>query len=130
MTGIDEVQVWQEEFYKDLHRHPDVWGEEARTAEKVTRKLQEIGADEVLQIGGGVVGIIRNGDGRRVLFRADMDALPVTEATGLEYASTEPGKMHACGHDAHVASGAGRGRSAGQEQGRVVRHLSRPVPTR
>lgn len=107
MTGIDEVQAWQEEFYKDLHRHPDLWGEEARTAEKVTKKLQEIGADEVLQIGGGVVGLIRNGEGRRVLFRADMDALPVTEATGLEYASTEPGKMHACGHDAHVASALG-----------------------
>lgn len=107
MNGIDQIQPWQEEFYKDLHRHPDVWGEEARTAEKVTRKLQEVGADEILQIGGGVVGIIRNGDGRRVLFRADMDALPVTEATGLEYASTEPGKMHACGHDAHVASGLG-----------------------
>jgi amidohydrolase len=107
MTGIDEVQPWQEEFYKDLHRHPDVWGEEARTAEKVTQKLQQIGADEVVQIGGGVVGIIRNGEGRRVLFRADMDALPVTEATGLEYASTEPGKMHACGHDAHVASALG-----------------------
>ncbi len=84
MNGIDGVQAWQEEFYKDLHRHPDVWGEEARTAQKVTTKLQEIGADEVLQIGGGVVGIIRNGEGRRVLFRADMDALPVTEATGLE----------------------------------------------
>ena len=53
-TGIDQVQPWQEEFYKDLHRHPDLWGEEARTAEKVTKKLQEIGADEVLQIGGGV----------------------------------------------------------------------------
>jgi amidohydrolase len=107
MNGIDQIQPWQEEFYKDLHRYPDVWGEEARTAEKVTRKLQEVGVDEILQIGGGVVGIVRNGDGRRVLFRADMDALPVTEATGLEYASTEAGKMHACGHDAHVASGLG-----------------------
>ena len=107
MTGINEVQPWQEEFYKDLHRHPDVWGEEARTAQKVTKKLQEIGADEILQIGGGVVGIIRNGEGRRVLFRADMDALPVTEATGLEYTSTEPGKAHVCGHDAHVASALG-----------------------
>ena len=106
-TGIDEVQAWQEEFYKDLHRHPDVWGEEARTAAKVTKKLQEVGADEILQIGGGVVGIIRNGDGRRILFRADMDALPVTEATGLEYTSTEPGKAHVCGHDAHVASALG-----------------------
>jgi len=107
MNGIDQIQPWQEEFYKDLHRHPDVWGEEARTAEKVTRKLQEVGVDEILQIGGGVVGIIRNGDGRRVLFRADMDALPVTEATGLEYSSTEQGKSHVCGHDAHVASGLG-----------------------
>jgi len=107
MNGIDQIQPWQEEFYKDLHRHPDVWGEEARTAEKVTKKLQEVGVDEILQIGGGVVGIVRNGDGRSVLFRADMDALPVTEATGLEYSSTEPGKSHVCGHDAHVASGLG-----------------------
>ena len=106
-NGIDEIQGWQEEFYKDLHRHPDVWGEEARTAAKVTSKLQEIGVDEVRQIGGGVVGIIRNGEGRRVLFRADMDALPVTEATGLDYASVESGKMHACGHDTHVACGLG-----------------------
>ncbi len=106
-NGIDEIQGWQEEFYKDLHQHPDVWGEEARTAATVTAKLEEIGADEILQIGGGVVGIFRNGEGRRVLFRADMDALPVTEATGLDYASTEEGKMHACGHDAHVASALG-----------------------
>ena len=124
MNGIDQIQPWQEEFYKDLHRHPDVWGEEARTAEKVTRKLQEIGADEILQIGGGVVGVIRNGDGRRVLFRADMDALPVTEATGLDYASTEPGKMHACGHDTHVAKLAGAARLLAERRselaGRVV----------
>lgn len=104
MDGIDEIQVWQEEFYKDLHRHPDVWGEEARTAAKITAKLKEIGVEETLQIGGGVVGIIRNGDGGKLLFRADMDALPVTEATNLEYKSVENGKMHACGHDAHVAS--------------------------
>jgi amidohydrolase len=106
-AGLDEIQVWQEEFYKDLHRHPDVWPDEARTAAKVTAKLQEIGVDEILQIGGGVVGIIRNGEGRKVLFRADMDALPVTEATNLEYKSLEEGKMHACGHDAHVAWGLG-----------------------
>lgn len=106
-AGIEEVMPWQEEFYKDLHRHPDLSGEEGRTAEKITKKLQEIGVDEVLQIGGGVVGIIRNGAGPKVLFRADMDALPVTEATGLDYASVEQGKMHACGHDAHVASGLG-----------------------
>lgn len=106
-AGLDEIQVWQEEFYKDLHRHPDVWPDEARTAEKITRKLEELGVDQILQVGGGVVGIIRNGEGRKVLFRADMDALPVTEATDLEYKSVEPGKMHACGHDAHVASGLG-----------------------
>ena len=106
-AGLDEIQVWQEEFYKDLHRHPDVWPDEARTAAKITAQLEEIGMDDILQIGGGVVGIIRNGDGPKVLFRADMDALPVTEATDLEYKSVEPGKMHACGHDAHVACGLG-----------------------
>ncbi|WP_132992800.1 amidohydrolase [Gordonia zhaorongruii] len=106
-AGIDETQVWQEEFYKDLHRHPDVWPDEARTAAKIVRKLKEIGVDDVLEIGGGVVCIIRNGDGRKVLYRADMDALPGTEQTGLEYTSQEPGKMHACGHDAHVAWGLG-----------------------
>lgn len=106
-AGLEEIQVWQEEFYKDLHQHPDVWPDEARTAEKVTRQLEEIGVDQILQVGGGVVGIIRNGEGRKVLFRADMDALPVTELTDLPYKSVEPGKMHACGHDAHVASGLG-----------------------
>lgn len=107
MNGLQDNLVWQTEFYKDLHMHPDVWPEEARTAAKVTAKLQEIGVDEILQIGGGVVGIIRNGEGRTVLFRADMDALPVTEATNLEYKSVEEGKMHACGHDFHVAAGLG-----------------------
>lgn len=106
-AGLDEIQVWQEELYKDLHQHPDVWPDEARTAEKVTARLEQLGVDEILQIGGGVVGIVRNGEGRKVLFRADMDALPVTEATDLAYKSVEPGKMHACGHDAHVASGLG-----------------------
>src|SRR4051812_11438871 len=61
MNGIDQIQPWQEEFYKDLHRHPPS-GVTTRTAEKVTRKLQEVGVDEILQIGGGVVGVVRNGD--------------------------------------------------------------------
>lgn len=107
LTGIEDMQGWMTDFYKDLHRHPDVWGEEARTAAKITAKLQEFGADQIHQVGGGVVGVFRNGGSKSVLFRADMDALPVTEATGLDYASVEPGKMHACGHDAHVASGLG-----------------------
>ncbi len=105
--GIEETLVWQTEFYKDLHRHPELSGEEVRTAQNITKKLEEFGADEILQIGGGVVGIFRNGAGRTVLYRADMDALPVSEATDLEYASTQPGKMHACGHDLHVACGLG-----------------------
>ncbi|MDO5683998.1 MAG: amidohydrolase [Propionibacteriaceae bacterium] len=105
--GIEETLVWQTEFYKDLHRHPELSGEEVRTAQNITTKLQEFGADEILQIGGGVVGIFRNGPGRTVLYRADIDALPVTEATNLDYASLEAGKMHACGHDMHVACGLG-----------------------
>lgn len=118
LAGIDDQHGWMVDFYKDLHRHPDLWGQEARTAGKITAKLQEFNPDDILQIGGGVVAIFRNGPGKKVLFRADMDALPVTEATGLDYASVEPGKMHACGHDGHVASGLvaasqfGRNRSA------------------
>lgn len=88
---------------------------ETETAAEITRRLQSYGY-EVQQIGGGVVGVLANGEGKTVLFRADMDAMPVVEATGLPYASTKTaidatgatvGVMHACGHDAHVTCGLG-----------------------
>lgn len=93
-------------IYKDLHAHPELGFEETRTAAIVAAQLRAWGVDEVHEgIGGtGVVGLVRGkGRGnRRIGLRADMDALPITEATGLPHASTVPGKMHACGHDAHT----------------------------
>ncbi|MGC1505828.1 MAG: M20 aminoacylase family protein [Sulfitobacter sp.] len=93
-------------IFKDLHAHPEIGFTETRTAAIVADKLREYGVDEVhVGIGQtGVVGIIKgNREGaRRVGVRADMDALPITEETNLAYASTNPGVMHACGHDSHT----------------------------
>ena len=91
--------------YRDLHRHPELAFEEIRTAGIAEAALRAAGYDVTAGIGGtGVVGVLRNGDGPTVLVRADMDGLPVTEDTGLEYASTVDGRMHACGHDVHVST--------------------------
>lgn len=108
-----EVRAWQEELYRDLHRHPELSHAEHRTAGRAADRLQRSGFVAHTGIGGtGVVGVLANGAGPTVLLRADMDALPVQEATGLPYASTviadgadgQPVPvMHACGHDMHVA---------------------------
>jgi hippurate hydrolase len=113
LSGLDEVRAWQEDFYRDLHQHPELSHEEHRTAAAVAERLRALGYDVHDGIGGtGVVGVLPNGEGRHVLLRADMDALPVREATGLPYASTVTSAdatgadvpvMHACGHDVHVA---------------------------
>ncbi|MFJ9414581.1 amidohydrolase [Streptomyces sp. NPDC101227] len=90
-------------LYEDLHRHPELGFHETRTAAEAARRLTAYGYDVTTGIGGtGVTGVLRNGPGPVVLLRADMDALPVTERSGLDYASTTPGRMHACGHDVHV----------------------------
>ncbi|BBX07121.1 amidohydrolase [Mycolicibacterium aichiense] len=112
LAGLPAVRQWQEDFYRDLHRHPELSHQEHRTAGLVAEKLRESGIEVREGIGGtGVIGIIRAGEGPVVLLRADMDALPVQEATGLAYASTERAidasgnevpVMHACGHDVHV----------------------------
>ncbi|MFO7855827.1 MAG: amidohydrolase [Paracoccaceae bacterium] len=98
------------EWRRDLHAHPELGYEEERTAGIVAEKLRAFGFDAVeTGVGGtGVVGILHGATGpaesaeRRVLLRADMDALPMDEHTGLPYASTAPGRMHACGHDGHT----------------------------
>lgn len=93
-----------EALYIDLHRHPELSMEEQRTAALAAQHLEAAGFEVTPEIGRtGVVGVLRNGDGPIVMLRADMDALPVTEQTGLEHASTVDGVMHACGHDLHVA---------------------------
>lgn len=103
-----------EALYIDLHRHPELSFQETRTAGVVTRHLDELGIEFEEGIGKtGVIGVIRNGEGPVIWLRADMDALPVKELTGLEYASTARGTdpagndvpvMHACGHDMHVTA--------------------------
>jgi amidohydrolase len=100
----DEVAAWRH----DLHRHPEILYDVHRTAATVAERLESFGVDEVVTGLGrtGVVGVIRGRRGeatRTIGLRADMDALPLTEITGKPYASTTPGKMHACGHDGHTA---------------------------
>lgn len=103
LTRLPEVRVWQEPLYRDLHQNPELSHQEKRTAGVVAERLRRSGLTVHEGVGGtGVVGVLGNGDGPRVLMRADMDALPVTEATGLPYASAHDGVMHACGHDVHV----------------------------
>ncbi|MGA5544161.1 amidohydrolase [Mycobacterium sp. NPDC051198] len=103
LTRLPEVRTWQEPLYRDLHQNPELSHQEKRTAGLVAERLRRSGLTVHEGVGGtGVVGVLGNGDGPRVLMRADMDALPVTEATGLPYASTHDGVMHACGHDVHV----------------------------
>ena len=99
-------------LYQDIHEHPELAFAEHRTAALVADRLRDLGYQTTTGVGGtGVVGVMANGDGPIVLLRADMDALPVLEETGLPYASTARGSaregpdvpvMHACGHDMHV----------------------------
>jgi hippurate hydrolase len=100
---LGEITAWR----RDIHAHPELLYDVHRTAASVAEKLKSFGCDEtVTGIGRtGVVGVIRGRKpgGKVVGLRADMDALPIAEATGLPYQSTVPGKMHACGHDGHTA---------------------------
>src|ERR1700692_2053185 len=88
----------------DIHAHPELGLEEYRTADLVARKLEEWGIEVHRNVGKtGVVGVLRNGNGQDAVgLRADMDALPILEATNLPHASQNPGRMHACGHDGHT----------------------------
>jgi hippurate hydrolase len=129
-------------IYKDIHSHPELSGHEERSSALVAKELRAAGCDVTENFGKynkpglicfGVVGVMKNGPGRTVLVRTDMDALPVHEETGLPYASTvttktDEGKevpvMHACGHDAHMAMFIGVARALAklkdQWQGTIV----------
>jgi hippurate hydrolase len=101
---LPEITAWR----RDFHQHPELQYEVHRTAGKVAELLRAFGVDEVTEGIGrtGVVGVIKgraDSRGRVIGLRADMDALPIRELTGAEYASTVPGAMHACGHDGHTA---------------------------
>ena len=111
MPVINRVAEFQREiaeWRQDFHRNPELQYDVQRTAGRVAELLRSFGLDEVVTGIGrtGVVGVIKGrngGEGRVIALRADMDALPITERTGAAYASTVPGKMHACGHDGHTA---------------------------
>ncbi len=109
-----------EKLYKNLHAHPELAFEEEKTAARMAKELKALGFTVTTGVGGtGVVGVLKNGKGPTVLVRTDMDALPVTEKTGLPYASKarqrdkegkEVGLMHACGHDMHMTCWVGTAR--------------------
>lgn len=113
LAGLTERLPGLRALYEDLHAHPELSFQEFRTAGIAAARLREQGWEVTEGVGGtGVVGVLTNGEGPVVLLRADMDALPVKERTGLPYASTATGTdpdgnevpvMHACGHDMHVA---------------------------
>ncbi|HPJ27061.1 MAG TPA: amidohydrolase [Synergistaceae bacterium] len=105
LEDAQELQKHMVELRRDFHRHPEVAFEEHRTAEKVEEELRRLGL-EPMRIGGtGVMADIRGkSPGKTLALRADMDALEVEEETGLEFASSRKGYMHACGHDAHTAT--------------------------
>ena len=107
----EEATAWR----RDFHQHPELQFDLPRTSAIVAQRLREFGCDEVVTGIGrtGVVGIIRGAktsSGKVIGLRSDMDALPLTEITGLPHASTVPGKMHACGHDGHMAMLLGAGK--------------------
>jgi amidohydrolase len=110
LTG--EAQAEMHNLYKHLHAHPELSMQEHNTAELIEQRLAGLGIEHFRCGGTGVVGILRNGAGPTVGFRADIDGLPIQEDTGLDYASTATGTlpdgtvvpvMHGCGHDTHVA---------------------------
>jgi len=106
INRIAEFHAEMTEWRHDLHAHPELGFQETRTSSVVQQKLREFGVDEIITglARTGVVGVIR-GQGssdRAIGLRADMDALPILEDTGLPYASQNPGIMHACGHDGHT----------------------------
>ena len=98
---IDKVIAWR----RDIHKNPELSQHEERTAGLVAGVLESLGLEVTRNVGGfGVVGLLRGkAEGKTVGLRADMDALPLTEATGLDFASQNTGVMHACGHDTHTA---------------------------
>ncbi|HWK49403.1 MAG TPA: amidohydrolase, partial [Steroidobacter sp.] len=113
LAGLPDLLPMLEATYKDVHAHPELSMQETRTAQLAAKHLAENGYEVTAGVGQtGVVGVLRNGEGATVMLRADMDALPIREATALDYASNVSATdaagetvpvAHACGHDMHVA---------------------------
>jgi len=118
-------------LYKHLHSHPELCNQEKGTSKRIADELEKLGFEVTRNVGGyGVVGVFRNGKGPTVMIRTDMDALPITEETGLSYASKAKGKykigdqdqevgvMHACGHDMHMTVFVGTARQLMRRKGK------------
>jgi len=111
---VDAVYPASHELYLDIHQHPELSSHETQTASKLAEKLRAVGYEVTEHVGGtGIVAILKNGSGPTVMFRTELDALPVEEKTGLPYASKvhttddaghDVPVMHACGHDLHMAA--------------------------
>jgi amidohydrolase len=124
LQGLQDILRPLVAFYLDLHRNPELSGRESRTASRFAEWLEQEPYRVTRGVGGhGVVGVLHNGTGPCVMLRAELDALPVTERTGLAYAAEGP-VMHACGHDLHLAALAGAAtllaRSADSWRGTVL----------
>lgn len=127
-----EIKIWVAEdipylleFYKKRHQEPEISLQEAKTAKALSEELRKVGFEVSENVGGyGIVGILKNGEGPTILYRTDMDALPMYEKTGLPYASdisiqhnnTETGVMHSCGHDMHMTTWVGTARAMAQNK--------------
>ena len=98
-------------IYRDLHANPELSLQEVRSSAILAAEARKLGFTVIENVGGhGVVAVMKNGPGKTLLIRADMDALPLTEKTGLPFASKTPGVMHACGHDTHMTGWIGTAR--------------------
>jgi amidohydrolase len=116
-SDVDAIYPQMQALYSDLHQSPELSNVEVKTAAKLVARLRELGFEVTTGIGGtGFVGVLKNGAGPTVALRTELDGLPVTEATGLPYASkvrtkdatgADVGVMHACGHDLHMAAWVG-----------------------
>ena len=111
MSVLDEVNEIYDQLVawrRDFHMHPELGLDTERTAGIVAAKLRALGFEVQEGIAGhGVIGVLENGSGPVIMIRVDMDALPIQEENPVPYASQIPGRMHACGHDAHTAMGLG-----------------------
>lgn len=121
LEQAEALFAYTRQLRRDIHRHPELGFQEHRTAGIVARELQNLGLEVTTGVGRtGVVGILEGKyEGPTALLRFDMDALPIQEETGAEYASVQPGVMHACGHDGHTAIGLTVARILSQQRERL-----------
>ena len=126
-TLVDKDMDYLSDFYKDRHKHAEISLEEKETSKALADAMREVGYTVTEGVGGyGIVAMMKNGNGPQILYRTDMDALPMQEKTGVDYASQlttkwngeEVGTMHSCGHDMHMTTWLGTARALAAMQDR------------